>query len=103
MRKMQKRRSQGTAFLLDGGGRTSPSRLCRSVALAAIRDACVAATASEPASLQVQKSRRCTKNKKADPLQGPALFILVAGARYENYVQIKIEPYLSGLSQSSTV
>jgi len=32
------------------------------------------------------------QEKKPAPM-GPALFILVAGARYTNYMQIEIEPF----------
>ena len=79
----------GTAALLVGGQdgprgfaarQDWPSALRASVALAAVRDA--------PASLRLRvnllsrrfKPRLNSKNKKAGPRRGSALFVLVAGA-----------------------
>jgi hypothetical protein len=67
-----------------------PSALRASVALAADRDASVAAASSEPASSQVQ-NLLISKQKRA-PLRG-TLVCLVAGACYTNYMQIEIEPF----------
>lgn len=63
--------------MFGSGGRISPSALRAAVALAAVRDAGVAAAASEPASPHLQFGR-AMKMKKG-PTRGP-LFILVAGA-----------------------
>ena len=50
----------------------------------------------EPAPLRgYAGSQTCqrSKMKRPAPLRGPALFILVAGARLSNYMQIEIEPF----------
>ena len=75
------------------GDRISPSALRASVALAANRDACVAAAAGEPASSQIQRSCQDPKMKRPALFEGRPFFILVAGARLSNYMQIEIEPF----------
>ena len=66
-----------------------PSQLRRSVALAADRDARVAAAASEPPLFAGPNFATIAKMKKPAPM-GPALFILVAGAGFVLFLRSRL-------------
>jgi len=77
----------GLFYLVAGAG-FRPPRFALRLLLPLIAMQCIAA--GEPASSQVQ-NLLIAKQKRA-PLRG-TLFCLVAGARYENYMQIEIGPF----------